>query len=132
MSRNEDLVRFGIFLVSAFISFLFICLVIKSVKVAVFNIRCDKLDEAELHYDANGPFILIDERMGILGVYDADKPLYHEKFRFINRLDTDILTTVEDCYSDGVVLSDSTIQILKDHNFDKSIPILAVRRSYER
>lgn len=132
MSRNEDLVRFGIFLASAFISFLFIYLVIKSVEVAVFNIRCDKLDEAELHYDANGPFILIDERMGILGVYDADKPLYHEKFRFINRLDTDILTTVEDCYSDGVVLSDSTIQILKDHNFDKSIPILAVRRSYER
>ena len=35
------------------------------------------LDAEELHYDANGPFILIDKETAQLGYYAATAPVWH-------------------------------------------------------
>lgn len=43
----------------------------------------EKMDRRELHYDADGEFIMIDTQDGHMGVYDAVKPVRHI---WINRL----------------------------------------------
>ena len=35
------------------------------------------LDAEELHYDADGPFILIDRETSQMGYYDANTPIWH-------------------------------------------------------
>lgn len=38
---------------------------------------CEVMDAREKHYDADGYFILIDTQEGLMGAYDAYKPLRH-------------------------------------------------------
>mgnify|MGYP006873132359 CR=1 FL=1 len=43
-------------------------------------IRTDKenrMDMRELYYDADGGFIMVDMQLGLMGVYDAVKPVRH-------------------------------------------------------
>ena len=44
------------------------------------------MDARELHYDADGGFIMIDMQEGLMGVYNAVKPMWHIWKKKLKRL----------------------------------------------
>ena len=45
--------------------------------IYVRNLVIEKMNEQELHYDADGYFLMLDTQNGLLGIYDVTEPLEH-------------------------------------------------------
>ena len=64
-------IALALFLIAAVMSFLY------GVQAYCRAEKEERMDRRELHYDADGEFIMIDTQDGLMGVYDAVKPVRH-------------------------------------------------------
>lgn len=52
-------------------------ILVAACNIYVRNLAIEKMDEQELHYDADGYFVMLDTENGLLGIYNVTEPLEH-------------------------------------------------------
>ena len=89
------------------------------------------MNKRELHYDADGPFIMIDIKHDLIGFYRATLPVYHNRFK--EEIEPGIYTAEFDEYGNTIDIYNgskvliTSIDVSKDeelqHGFDEC-PVL--------
>lgn len=64
------------------------------------------MNKRELWYDADGYFILVNERTHLVGVYDGTKPLRHFSCEFDRDIDNNTVITAADLEKYGIQISE--------------------------
>ena len=97
------------------------------------NDAIDHMNKEELHYDANGYFVMISADDGLIGVYDGRNPIKHYGCKVPKNLDLSrpIVITVGDLGSEGITIPKADFKELHETVPDET-PVLIYERKVEK